>query len=215
MMLALVQGDLDNFCCDALMDFIWSIGMKDKMATSSWDTRPQRTELQRLIGEFGAALKEPDEQQVLWGYKWVLSYPGNELPLNEERSLWAHLGMYVQWKSDIALLCRHITAKYPGMALTERSSIRTWVEQGASWNDLPIALGTEVQSERLQPGEPWSNVWLDAARKHTLDPAFFGHSRAVDRLLEVIDGLDAQIEKSALDTVLPSGKFHDVSSARL
>src|SRR5579859_7036097 len=110
-MLVLGQGDLDNFRCDALMTFIWSIVMKGRKRTSSWDTRPQGIELQKLVEEFGVTLKEPDEQHAAWGYKWVLCYPGNELPLSEEGKLWAHFGMYVQWQSDIALLCRCVATR--------------------------------------------------------------------------------------------------------
>lgn len=197
------------------MVFIWGIGMKGRRAASTWDTRPKGTELQKLVEDFGADLKEPDEQHALWGYKWVLSYPGNELPLSEEGQFWAHFGMYVCWQSDIALLCRCITAKYPEMGSIERSSIRTWVERGASWDDLPTSLGSEVMNERLQSGDSWSREWLAEARKHTSDPAFFGHTRKVDRLLEIVDRLDIKAERRALDTALPSSRAADPLQTRL
>ena len=123
--------------------------------------------------------------------------------------------MYVQWQSDIALLCRCVATKYPELNLTERFSIRTWVEQGASWDNLPLALGTEVQGERLQPGDPWAKEWLVEARKRALDQAFFGHTRVMDRLFEVIDRLDVQMTRDALDVAIPSGKSMDPSPARL
>jgi len=179
--------------------------MKKGEVASSWDKRPQGEELRKLIHEFGAALKEPDAQHILWGYKWVLCTQGNELPLSEETNLWAHFGTYVQWQCDGIQLRNAVVACYREGGKDTRRTIRSLAESDAHRNDFEAVVPGFPQERTLPGNDPWETEWLDAARVYARDPAFFQNKTIGVLVRESINAIDAQEEKASLSEHLPGG----------